>query len=64
MARRRKRFESPRPMAPKARGAEVCGEHLRTADDGRVEQVCIARPHGEDERHRPGPWTDTKEAAA
>lgn len=58
---RRKRFESTRPMAPKARSAQVCGELLRTADGH--EQRCQGRPHGEDERHNPGKWTSVEAVA-
>jgi len=58
--RRRRRVQKP-PMAAKGR-KHFCGVVLARTTDGHV-QRCQARPHGDDERHNPGPWVYEESAA-
>lgn len=60
--RKRRAAASEKPQAPRARaGQQVCGAFLRRGTDMQghpIEQRCESRLHGDDERHRPGDWTD------
>ena len=60
---RRKRFTSSKPMAPTGRGKERCGVIVVRTEDGHVMR-CQAKPHGDELRHNPGPWTYDEGVAA